>query len=565
MKKFRWQLLIIFLTGVVVGILLLNEQPETPNQSTSEPVAGGNYTEALVGSLQRLNPLLDYYNQVDMDVDRLLYSRLISFDEKGYPVGDLAQSWGNSEDGTIYNIALNPDAVWHDGQPVTVDDVTFTVDLLKNGGDIVPQDLQDFWSDIEVKKLDDTHMQFKLPEAYAPFLDYLSFGILPEHIFSGKSIDEIQDMDVNIAPVGSGPYQFDQMISQDGQIQGVALKAFQDYYGEKPFIQQIIFRYYPDSTSAMQAYKDGLVNGIGRVTDDILADALAEPNLSIYSSRMPQLSMVLFNLQDPEADFFQKPEIRKALYMGINRQLIIDRYLNGQALLATGPIFPGTWAYYDGVAPMDFNPERAQQMLLDAGFTVPAEGGPVRTDTNGKALSFTLLYPDDSQHEAIASAIQANWQSLGVGVDLEAVEYSDLVSNRLTNHDFEAALVDLNLTNLPDPDPYPFWDSIQATGGQNYSQWDNKVASEYLEEARTTLNQDDRMRYYRNFQVLFADDQPALPLFYPIYNYGVDQQVQGVRVGPLLDISDRFETVVQWYLVARAAPTAAGTGTPAQP
>ena len=107
MKKLRWQLIIIFLTGLVVGVLLLGEQP-TPQQtiSTPEPEKGGAYTEALIGSMQRLNPLLDYTNPADRDVNRLLYSRLVSFDSRGLPVPDLATAWGVSKDGTIYNVSL---------------------------------------------------------------------------------------------------------------------------------------------------------------------------------------------------------------------------------------------------------------------------------------------------------------------------------------------------------------------------------------------------------------------------------------------------------------------------
>ena len=116
---------------------------------------------------------------------------------------------------------------------------------------------------------------------------------------------------------------------------------------------------------------------------------------------------------------------------------------------------------------------------------------------------------------------------------------------------YQAALVDLNLANYPDPDPYPFWDSVQATGGQNYSQWDDRMASEYLENARVTVDIGERTRLYHNFQVLFARELPALPLFYPVYNYGVSEEIQGVRLGPIFEISDRFSRVTDWYLVSQ--------------
>lgn len=555
MKKFRWQLLIIFLAGIVVGILLLGEQPEGGQNVTTEPVQGGFYTEALVGSLQRLNPLFDFDNPADRDIDRLIYSRLIAFDERGNPSADLASAWGISRDGTVYNFDLKPDVKWHDGEPLTADDVLFTVDLLRNGGSYVPADLQEFWAGIEVVKLSSTALQFKLPEPFAPFLDYLSFGILPSHLLNGKSIDEIKDMDFNIQPVGSGPYQFDRLIVENGQITGLVLKTFADYYGKEPFIEQLIFRYYPDSAAALQAYQTGQVQGISQISSDALAAALAEPNLAVYTGRQPELAMVMLNLNNAEASFFQDANLRRALYTGINRQYIVDKIFNGQAILADGPIFPGTWAYYDATPRIDLDVDMAKILLDEAGFPVNPDNTAERVSSDGIALKFTLLYPDTPQHQLVAEAIAQDWTALGVTVTLEAVPYDVLVMERLTNREYQAALVDLNLARYPDPDPYPFWDSVLATSGQNYSQWDHKIASEYLEEARIAVDAGERARLYRNFQVIFTDELPSLPLYYPVYNYGVDRQVQGVRMGPLLDTSDRFATILDWFLVARV-PTA---------
>jgi len=553
MKKFRWQLLIIFLTGIVVGILLLVEQPENTPNNTTEPVQGGYYTEALVGSLQRLNPLFDTHNQVDRDVDRLIYSRLMTFDERGNAVHDLVASSGVSADGTVYNFELKPNVVWHDGAPLTAADVVFTVELMRNGGDFVPADLQEFWADIEVIGLSDTSLQFRLPEPFAPFLDYLSFGILPQHLLNGKTVAEINELDFNIQPIGSGPYKFDRLIAENGQIAGLVLVLNEDYYGNKPYIEQLVFRYYPDSAAALQAYKNGQVLGINLINSDVLADALNQQNLAVYTGRLPELSIVMLNLENDEAPFLDQVNIRRALYLGINRQSIIDQIIGGQGILADGPIFPGTWAFYDGTPRVDFDAERAKQLLDEAGFTISTENASQRVSTDGTVLAFNLLYPEDEQHRLIAEAIQRDWANIGVTVTLEAAAYDVLVLDRLTNRNYQAALVDMNLSRYPDPDPYPFWDSIQATGGQNYSQWDHKIASEYLEEARVTTDLGERARLYRNFQVIFADELPSLPLYYPVYNYGVDRSVQGVRMGPLLDTSDRFATILNWYLVEGAA------------
>jgi len=563
MKKIRWQLIIIFLTGLVVAALLLIEQP-TPqtNSSAPQPSEGGAYAEALIGSLQRLNPVLDFYNSVDRDVDRLIYSRLITFDDRGNPVADLADSWGYSKDGTIYNFSLKEGVLWQDGKALTSDDVLFTIELMRTDSPVIPSDLRDFWTSVEVTAVNPTQIQFKLPEPFSPFLDYLTFGILPRHLLEGTSFDDLVDAPFNLKPVGSGPYQFDRIIAENGKITGVVLSVNDQYYGSKPFIQQIVFRYYPDDASAWDAYRNGNVQGIAGVSKDILPEVLRDPELSLFTSRLPELSMVLFNLKSNDKPFLGETAVRKALYTGTNRQRIIDQILDGQAILADGPIFPGTWAYNETLSRVEFDATKAQDMLKDAGYIISSDDPAVRVK-DGVQLAFTLLYPDTPQHEQIAQAIQKDWEDLQVRVDLEAVPYDVLLNERLANHDYQAALVDLNLARSPDPDPYPFWDQVQSNGGQNYTQWDNKVASDYLETARVTQDITERARLYRNFQGIFAEDLPALPLYYPVYSYVVDTQVQGIRMGPLFDSSDRFADVTSWFLQARiATPLPELTATP---
>jgi peptide/nickel transport system substrate-binding protein len=139
---------------------------------------------------------------------------------------------------------------------------------------------------------------------------------------------------------------------------------------------------------------------------------------------------------------------------------------------------------------------------------------------------------------------------LGVQVTLNAVPYEQLVSDYLETGNYQAALVDLNLGRTPDPDPYPFWHQSQINEGQNYARWDDRQASEFLEQARVEVEQEERLRRYKNFQVRFTNQMPALPLYYLVQSYGIDQAVQGVRVGPLFDPSDRFNNVVDWFLKA---------------
>ena len=224
---------------------------------------------------------------------------------------------------------------------------------------------------------------------------------------------------------------------------------------------------------------------------------------------------------------------------------------------------PGTWAYYDKLTQVSYDKAAAKTLLKEAGYSLATEQD-VYLSKDGVYLRFTLVHPDTDMHRRLAEAMQSAWAELGVEVNLEALPYDQLVVDRLTQRAYQAALVDLNLTRSPDPDPYPFWDQAQASGaGQNYSQWDNRMASEYLEQARVTAEQADRARFYRNFQVVFNDELPALPLFYDVYNYAVDKEIQGVRVGPLFDTSDRFSNIAEWFLAGRTQRSQSSTPTSA--
>jgi peptide/nickel transport system substrate-binding protein len=213
----------------------------------------------------------------------------------------------------------------------------------------------------------------------------------------------------------------------------------------------------------------------------------------------------------------------------------------------------------------EFDQEKAVKILKEAGYTIPSSGGSVRAREDGARLEFEMVYPDDERHTLLAEAIQRDWQKLGVNVILTPVPYDALVTDNLDTRLYQAALVDINLARSPDPDPYPFWHQAQASSGQNYAKWDDRQASEFLEQARVLADIGERTRLYRNFQVRFNQELPALPLFYPVYTYGVDTQVQGVSMGPLFDPSDRFATVTKWFFRARPGGEPAGTvegGTP---
>ena len=550
MKKFRWQLLIILVTGLVVGILLILQQvnPGQEMESTPAPITGGVYTEALVGEFLRLNPFLDIYNPPDHAVDKLIFDGLVKFDSEGIPQADLAESWGVSQDGTTYNFSLRTDVYWHDGEPFTSNDVMYTTGLLQSGHALIPTDLQNFWSEVQVVQVSENQLQFLLPEAFSPFLDYLTFGILPEHLLAGKGLEELIDDPYNLAPVGTGPFKFQRLLVENDEIVGVVMEAFDAYFDGRPYLDEIILRYYPTSGEAYAAYQDGIVEGIGEVDASILSSVLAEPNLSIYTAREPILTITYLNLDNNEVGFLQNADFRRALMASINRDLIIEKVYGGQAIKANGPIMPSTWAYYNDLEKVTYDPVAAKELFAASGATWDEESASYKTD-EGLEIALTLLYPDTEQHTIIANYIQEGWQALGVKVTMDARPY-DQVLAALQAREYQTALVDINLTRSPDPDPYPFWGQAQVGNGQNYANWDNRSASEFLEQARISVDIGERERLYKNFQVLFMRDLPSLPLFYPVYTYAITSDIKGINFGPIFESADRFNNVQEWYILS---------------
>ncbi|MGD2162359.1 MAG: peptide ABC transporter substrate-binding protein [Anaerolineales bacterium] len=554
MRKLRWPLLIAIL-GIIAVVALLLTQSSDPAILAPQPVEGGAYSEALIGELQRLNPLLDYFNQPDQDIGRLIFSGLVRFDSRGNPHKELAESWSISADASLYTIVLREGAVWHDGTPVTSDDVVYTFSKFQDEDYPGPADLHEFWTEINIIRLDDRRVQFQLPEPFAPFLDYLTTGLLPDHLLRGVSASALIDHPYNLRPIGTGPYQFDTFIIEEDDIVGVSLVAFEDYYLSRPFLDRIEFRLVPDSAAAYEAFLNEQVTGISKVDTETLAEVLDNPQLNIHTARLPHLGILFLNLENPVKDFLADKQIRRALMLAVNRDWIIQSALDGQAVLPVGPIMPGTWAFADGLQPHPFDPIEAARILDDEEWELTAGAAPgteeyVRSKED-QLLALELVHSDDEQSTHIAELVERYWEDVGIQVTRIPVPAEDLLTDYLEPREFEVALTEINYGPYPDPDPYPFWHDSQKETGQNYAGFDDRNSSIWLEQARTTPDPSRRADLYASFQYRFQDQLPSLPLYYPVYNFAIDAQIQGVTVGPLFSSSDRFSTILDWHLMAR--------------
>ncbi len=546
-RYIRWQILLILLGVILVGILLAYLSANYT--IVLRPGRGGTYVEGVAGFPRYLNPLLlSSYEGVDRDLCALLFNGLTRFDEHGEVVADLARGWDVTLDGLTYTFYLRSNAFWHDGTPVTADDVIFTIRLLQDpafpGSPILGADV---WRTVTVEKVDRHTVRFTLAEPFAPFLDYTTVGILPSHLLRGVRAADLPGLDFNLNPVGTGPFQMDEIAVQDKDITSIVLEQFRRYYGGRANLDRVQFRFYASDQNVLNAYEAGEVEGVGRIPIQERERVLGYPTLDLFSAPIARYNLIFLNLARDDLPFLQEPEVRQALLYGLDRQRIVDEVLDGQAVVVHSPILPGNWAYDEDIPHYDYDPEQAARLLDSVGWFRALLDRGVRHKKGGR-LAFTLLVSSDPERVAAAQEIVRQWNTIGVTATVQ-IAAPDKVYQALAARDFDAVLTQIALPG--DPDPYPFWHETQVEGGQNYSGLKHRRISEVLEQARIIVSRDRRKELYDEFQTLFAQEVPALLLYSPVYTYGVDERIHDVQIGPLTYPSDRFRTISDWWIVSR--------------
>jgi len=288
------------------------------------------------------------------------------------------------------------------------------------------------------------------------------------------------------------------------------------------------------------------VQGISFIPPHLIPAVQDIESLNLYTAQLSGYDLIYLNLQTPDQlPFFQDVKVRQAMLSALDRQAIIDQALYGQGLPATGPILPWNWAYNAGQTIRDFDPITATTLLAESGW-LDQNGDGIR-EKEGIPFAFALLSSDDPDKIRVAEVVSQQWQQVGISATLEIVGAG--LGERLIQHNFQAALAEILLAG--DPDPYPFWHQTQIEGGQNYAGWNHSDASMLLETARTMTDKGRRNDLYFEFQRIFAEEVPSLILFHPVYTYGVSQDIHDVQLMPMINASDRFNTVSHWYILTR--------------
>lgn len=594
LRGYRWQLVALLLSAVlfIVSIALRSSEPapDIPPTETTEtaapataipdnvvipptaipdsetaapltPVArGGHYMEALVGRIQRLNPLFVQLNPVDRDISSLIYEGLTRTDSYGEAVPALAERWIISSDGLEYIVFLRRDVLWQDGVPFSAADVIYTMSLLRSPDFPGDAELGAFWRTVETEQLGENIIRFRLAQPLGNFLDRLQIGILPEHALRGTTAAQLAEHPFNLTPIGTGPYQLEALRSADGATVDQVNLRVSPIYRQRPEGQQhafaldrVSFKLYDTMNAAMNALEHGEVDGYSardRGERAPLFNAANAYDLNMHNALEATVGLILYNwVKD---DFFHEQRVRTALETGIDRTSTIERTMSNAATVANSPLMPHSWAYLPDLQWPPYNPEQARSLLATASERLDRLNGdeePTDTPaTAGSALfTFSILTPDNPALVNLTNEIATQWSQLNVAVTVEAVD-ADTYRARLESHDFDAALVEYSLGGSADPDVYAFWHEGQYPDGKNYGGVSDTRISQLLEKARQDPFGINRVQMYQDFQREFVARAVALPLYYPLFTFATSPKVHGVQLGYIASPTDRFRNIGDWSI-----------------
>lgn len=507
----------------------------------ASPARGGSLTEGILGSPRFINPILAA-SDADRDVTALTYSGLLRATPEGGYEPNLAERYEISEDGLSYTFRLRQDATFHDGTPVTADDIVFTIGKIQDAG--LKSPLRANWDGVVVEALDTRTVRFTLKAAYAPFIKNLSLGIVPKHLWEGVSDEEFPFSDLNASPVGSGPYRINSIErTASGIPSSYELKPFSRYIGGAPYLS-LTLRFYQSEDALVDALKSGEVDAASGISPEKLA-ALKGP--TIATTPLNRVFGVFFNQN--QSEILRDKAVRRALNISLDRNDLIQKVLGGYGTPLLGPVPPSVLP--SGTSTLEISIEAAREILADDGWKPNEQGVLQKTTGKGSSattqtLQFDLSTANVPELRAAAQYLKDTWGQLGVQVNVKVFEPGDLSQNVIRPRRFDALLFGEVIGR--ELDLFAFWHSSQRNDpGLNIAGYANADADEALQSLRQTADTQKRQALYQQFSDELRADVPAVFLYTPDFVYSIPNDIQGLDLGLVESPSDRFLSVAQWH------------------
>ena len=466
-----------------------------------------------------------------------MFDQLVRYNKEDLtPAPGLAASWETAEDGLSWTFTLQDGVTWQDGEPFTADDVAFTFNDVVLVDDLAANNASSFGPVERVEVVDETTVRFVLSEPFSALPYYLAYyaGILPEHIL-GDVENPLSDAPFNKqTPVGTGAFRVAEFVP--GSF--VRLERNPDYWGGEPKLAGIVFSIVPDPNTQLAQVLAGELDLVGVSNPALLAGVENNPNLEVLEQSQNLYYFVALNQTDER---FQDVRVRQALLYAIDRPAIIASVLKGYGEVATGPIAPLQQALYNPDVPnYPFDPERARELLAEAGYT-PGPDGILEKD--GEPLNIAMPTGQFGSLVPATLLVQGYWQDVGVQADVQVLEWNAYIEQMFVNRQYEATLA--WWSTPPTPDVTPYYASAAAEAGQNIPGYQNAELDEIMAAGRSAATEAEQVEVYGQMQEFLAEELPYLYLWYPD-----TITVRNVRLDGMIDLNNpaAFQYAAEWYV-----------------
>lgn len=468
--------------------------------------ADGNTLVYGSGDYTAINPALYEHGEINL----LLFAGLTAHDGENNVVPALAESWNFDEATNTYSFTLRDGLTFHDGEPLTADDVKFTIEAIKNP-DNGSENASNFEDVREVNVIDDTHVDIVLDAPNAAMPDYLTIGILPEHILAGQ---DITTSDFNQNPVGAGPYK---LVSWD-MGQSIVMEKFEDYYQGSPKIDTVVFKIVEDTDARALQLESGELN-FAQITPKAEKKFADNEAFNVYAMKTSDYRGIMYNFNNKL--WAENPELPAALSYAIDRRSIIDSVLLGHGTTAYSPLQAGSYNN-DAIEKYEYDPAKAQSILEESGWKKNADG---IYEKNGKPLSFTINSGQGDQVRLdMANICAQNLNDIGADVTVETPAEIDWAGQ-------DAYLIGWGSPFDPDDHTYKVFGTDK---GANYGGYSNTDVDRLLTEARQTDDDSARKQLYSEFQQVLADDPAYTFIAYIDAIYAGASNISGVTSDTVL-------------------------------
>lgn len=496
---------------------------------TAQTTSGGNAdtgSKTLIygsGDYTRINPAMDEHGEINT----LLFNGLTAHDGSNQVVPSLAKDWSFDEESYTYTFYLEEDVKWHDGEPFSADDVKFTIEAIMNpdnGSENAPN-----YEDVEEITVVDEHtVSFKLTAPNVAFLDYMAMPVLPKHLLEGENM---QESDFFRAPVGTGPYRLDSW--DEGQ--AITLVKNEDYFKGAANIDKIIFKIVTDDNAKAMQMRSGELD-LALLTPKDSETFKDNDNYDVYNMETSDYRGIMFNFQNEY--WTDNCDVIPAICYALNRQAILDAVLIGHGTVAYGPLQRNIYNN-ENVEQYSFNPEKARQILEDAGCGMGDAGFYER---DGEEIAFVIsVGAGDQVRLDMAQAAAQQLREVGINCSVE-------VPTRVDWSGQMAYLIGWGSPFDADDHTYKVFGTDK---GANYSGYSNAEVDKYLLEARQTNDTRKREEAYDKFQAALADNPAFAFICYVDADYVATSKLKGIELDTVMGHHGVgiFWNVTEWDIV----------------